>query len=643
MSGPVAAARRTVGGIGAPHRLPLRVAFQVAWTSIRVRLARSLVTVSSVVLAVAFLLVVLGESASIRAVWNGHRAQTAPERASHAVRTVLEKARSPLVLLGLIADQSAEVTQWEASLAADTANTAGTANTAKPPFPAADPAAAADLHRLARWIDGLKATQVYLLTHNRDVTDWLLHLDAPDAAKDALATAKTFKGVRFPFTAERLTALAGKTALVRAAVERLVAAEHRRLEQVKSAGGPEEVLRLVVAGADNARLVQVGLPLGQVLPRQGAAERQALVDQLGRERLRTTADQVLAGFRRTDQSLLVPEDLDQPGFIKEFARQCQAEGKTAGKRLAQLQPGLARFAVTTETADTATPAPATTGKPAPALDAVLDQLNRALARPQLYAKDVFTMELHPDAAPLLKQNLNRLSERKLTRLNRILLEAAFPGVIRSRQPVPARLLTLAAVEDGSLLSDSAADKVKAALVQALTGGDQVSGAKALAELRADLTARRKATVLTNTFSTMGYEPEASQTRTFWLVVLSLLVCVVGIVNTMMMAVTERFREIATMKCLGAQDNFILKAFIIESAAMGVVGAAVGSVFGLFLVVLQAGLRFGSAFWSAFPTGDLAVVLGISAACGLGLAIFGALLPAWQASRMAPIEAMRIDL
>ncbi len=619
MSGPVAPARRTVGGIGAPHRLPLRVAFQVAWTSIRVRMARSLVTVSSVVLAVAFLLVVLGESTSIRAVWQNHRAQTAPERASQTVRTVLEKARPPLDLLGLVADQYADVAQWETGLPADGAKT---------PFPAADPGAAADLRLLARWVDSLKATQVYLLTRNHEVTDWLLHLDEPDAVKSALATAKTFKGVRFPLDADRMTALAGKVALVRAAVERLAAAEPRRLEQIKGAGGPEAVLQLIVAGADEARLTAAGLPLRQILPRQSASERRSLAEQLGRERIRLTADQVLAGFRRTDQALLLPEDLDLPGFAKEFARQFAAEGKTAGKRLAKLQPGLAKLAEP---------------GPVPPLAQVLDPLNRALASVQLYDKAVFTMELDPDAVPLLKQNLNRLSERKLTRLNRILLEAAFPGVIRPRPPVPARLLTLAAVEDGSLLSDPAAEKVKAALVQALAGGDQAAGARALTDLRSDLTARRKATVLTNTFSTMGYEPEASQTRTFWLVVLSLLVCVVGIVNTMMMAVTERFREIATMKCLGAQDGFILKAFIIESAAMGVVGAAVGSVLGLFLVVVQAGLRFGGAFWSAFPTGDLAVVLGISAACGLALAILGALLPAWQASRMAPIEAMRVDL
>ena len=50
-------------------------------------------------------------------------------------------------------------------------------------------------------------------------------------------------------------------------------------------------------------------------------------------------------------------------------------------------------------------------------------------------------------------------------------------------------------------------------------------------------------------------------KQYWLIVLSLLVCVVGITNAMLMSVTERFREIGTMKCLGALDSFIVKLFL----------------------------------------------------------------------------------
>ncbi len=60
-------------------------------------------------------------------------------------------------------------------------------------------------------------------------------------------------------------------------------------------------------------------------------------------------------------------------------------------------------------------------------------------------------------------------------------------------------------------------------------------------------------------------------RTVWLVSLSLLVCLVGITNAMLMSVMERFREIGTMKCLGALDSFIMKLFLIESLVLGAAG------------------------------------------------------------------------
>lgn len=63
----------------------------------------------------------------------------------------------------------------------------------------------------------------------------------------------------------------------------------------------------------------------------------------------------------------------------------------------------------------------------------------------------------------------------------------------------------------------------------------------------------------------------------WIIILSLLVCVVGIVNAQLMAVTERFREIGTMKCLGALDRFILRLFLIEFGMQGLVGAAAGAL------------------------------------------------------------------
>jgi putative ABC transport system permease protein len=172
--------------------------------------------------------------------------------------------------------------------------------------------------------------------------------------------------------------------------------------------------------------------------------------------------------------------------------------------------------------------------------------------------------------------------------------------------------------------------------------EEAVGDLGLPALDDELARRHRLSDLERTFQGIAYDPDASAKKTFWLVVLSLLVCIVGIVNTMMMAVTERFREIATMKCLGAMDSFILKSFLIESGLVGAIGSALGAVIGLALVLLQISIRYGGSFWSVFPTSDLAIVAGGSLICGLVLAIVGALLPALKAARMHPIEAMRID-
>ncbi|MCS7190576.1 MAG: FtsX-like permease family protein, partial [Fimbriimonadales bacterium] len=75
------------------------------------------------------------------------------------------------------------------------------------------------------------------------------------------------------------------------------------------------------------------------------------------------------------------------------------------------------------------------------------------------------------------------------------------------------------------------------------------------------------------------------TRQNWLVVMSLLMSTVGISNSMLMAVTERYKEIGTMKCLGALDSFIVKLFFLESGMLGIVASAIGFLVGWGAVFL----------------------------------------------------------
>ena len=126
----------------------------------------------------------------------------------------------------------------------------------------------------------------------------------------------------------------------------------------------------------------------------------------------------------------------------------------------------------------------------------------------------------------------------------------------------------------------------------------------------------------------------------WIVILSMLVCVVGIVNAQLMAVTERFREIGTMKCLGALDRFILGLFLMEASMQGIAGASLGALGGGFFALAGSLLRFGTVAITRLPWSAVAFSLLTATVTGCLLSLVGVLYPAIVAARMQPVEAMR---
>jgi len=132
------------------------------------------------------------------------------------------------------------------------------------------------------------------------------------------------------------------------------------------------------------------------------------------------------------------------------------------------------------------------------------------------------------------------------------------------------------------------------------------------------------------------------TRDKWLIVLSLLVCVVGIVNAMLMSVTERFREIGTMKCLGALDRFIVRLFLLESSGLGMIGTVIGIGVGFLLTMLRVTISYGFYPWKFFPAVTLVQAVFISLLVGTILSVLAAIYPAWTAAKMEPVAAMRIE-
>ncbi len=132
------------------------------------------------------------------------------------------------------------------------------------------------------------------------------------------------------------------------------------------------------------------------------------------------------------------------------------------------------------------------------------------------------------------------------------------------------------------------------------------------------------------------------TRQAFLVAISFLVCMVGIANAMLMAITERFREIATMKCLGATDGFILTQFLMEAGIQGAAGGAMGMLLGLLLSLIKGSWLFGGHLLWYFPGLGLLLCGLACILAGLLLATLASIYPSWIASRMAPMEAMRVE-
>jgi putative ABC transport system permease protein len=118
--------------------------------------------------------------------------------------------------------------------------------------------------------------------------------------------------------------------------------------------------------------------------------------------------------------------------------------------------------------------------------------------------------------------------------------------------------------------------------------------------------------------------------------ISLLVGGIGVMNIMLVSVLERTREIGIRKALGAQERTIWSQFLIEAALLSLTGGLVG-------IVLGWGIATAVGYFvqeiTPVVTADT-VILAVSVSVGIGL--FFGFYPAWQASRLNPIDALRAE-
>jgi len=140
------------------------------------------------------------------------------------------------------------------------------------------------------------------------------------------------------------------------------------------------------------------------------------------------------------------------------------------------------------------------------------------------------------------------------------------------------------------------------------------------------------------------DAQKSRFRSRWIIVISLAVTVIGISNAMLMSVTERFREIGTMKCLGALSSFIRALFLIESSLMGCIGGLAGGVFGAVFSIALYGATYGYGLvFSSLNVATLGLCFLLCLAAGIVLSIIAAIYPASVASRMVPATALRTNI
>ena len=137
---------------------------------------------------------------------------------------------------------------------------------------------------------------------------------------------------------------------------------------------------------------------------------------------------------------------------------------------------------------------------------------------------------------------------------------------------------------------------------------------------------------------LGQQQEAARTFSLLLAamaVVSLVVGGIGIMNVMLVSVTERTREIGVRLAVGAKQKDIVSQFLLESILISASGGLAGIVLGILAIPLAAALNQGEAL--LYP-GSIPLAFGVAVVIGI---VFG-LYPAIHAARLDPIEALRYE-
>ena len=121
----------------------------------------------------------------------------------------------------------------------------------------------------------------------------------------------------------------------------------------------------------------------------------------------------------------------------------------------------------------------------------------------------------------------------------------------------------------------------------------------------------------------------------WIASISLLVGGIGVMNIMLVSVTERTREIGLKKALGARKKRILAQFLTEAVVLTSIGGLIGVVFGIGLSKVIANL-------AEVPVSISTKAIVVSVVFSMAVGIIFGLLPSIKAARLNPIDALRYE-